>query len=152
MNTAEMQSSCLGDIMDIRKYPQYQLYLFTMQMLMLKGQLIPKHCDEWCANASIINRAYYSSFLYCQLWLRDVKKFKVKSPWNFKNKKKVISEHKQVRNALYNFGEKNVKSDLTRLAHLRKKADYEPFKDISPEEVGEAIEHMENIFNRLKFE
>ena len=60
--------------------------------------------------------------------------------------------HKQVRNALYNFGEKKVKSDLVKLSALRKKADYEPFKDISPDEVNEAIEHMENIFNCLKFE
>ena len=52
----------------------------------------------------------------------------------------MISEHKQVRNALYNFGEKKVKSDLVKLSALRKKADYEPFKDISPDEVNEASE------------
>ena len=55
-------------------------------------------------------------------------------------------------NALFDFGEDETKTELTKLAALRKKADYEPFKDISPDEVNEAIEHMENIFDRLKFE
>ena len=137
--------------MDIKKYPQYQLYLFTLKMLMFKDQLIPKNCDEWCVNASIINRAYYSAYLYCQLWLEDVKKFKVKSPWHFENKNG-ISEHKQVRKALKKFGKRNTQTELNDLATLRKKADYEPFRDISPKEVDEAIEHMENIFKQLKFQ
>ncbi len=153
MNIVKMQLFySIGDIMDITKYPQYQLYLFTLKMLMFKDQLVPKNCDERCVNASIINRAYYSAYLYCQLWLEDVKKFKVKAPWNFENKKQTISEHKQVRRALFNFGEKKVKSELTKLSKLRKKADYDPFVDISPEEVDDAIEHMKNIFKLLKFE
>ena len=102
-------------------------------------------------NASIINRAYYSAYLYCQLWLEDVKKFKVKAPWHFENTKG-ISEHKQVRKALKKFGKKNIQTELNDLATLRKKADYEPFRDISPKEVDEAIEHMENIFKQLKFQ
>ena len=153
MNIVKMQLFySIGDIMDITKYPQYQLYLFTLKMLMFKDQLVPKNCDERCVNASIINRAYYSAYLYCQLWLEDVKKFKVKAPWNFENKKQTISEHKQVRRALFNFGEKKVKSELTKLSKLRKKADYDPFVDISQKEVYDAIEHMKNIFKLLKFE
>lgn len=153
MNIVKMQLFySIGDIMDIKKYPQYQLYLFTLKMLMFKDQLIPKNCDDRCVNASIINRAYYSAYLYCQLWLEDVKKFKVKAPWKFENKKQIISEHKQVRRALFNFGEKKVKSELTKLSKLRKKADYDPFADISPKEVNDAIEHMKNIFKLLEFE
>ena len=59
-------------------------------MLMLKSQLIPENCDEWCVNATIINRAYYSAYLFCELWLEDVKKFKVKHPWDFKGEKKEL--------------------------------------------------------------
>lgn len=141
-----------GDFMDIRKYPQYQLYLLTLQMLMLKNQLIPKNCDDWCVNASIINRAYYSSYLYCALWLDYVKNFKIKHPWEFDDTEERIGEHKQIREALKDFGEKNMKTKLNDLFKLRKKADYNPFMDITPEEVTNAIHHMEKIFNHLKFE
>ena len=98
--------------MDLSKYPQYQLYLLTLHMLMLKNQLIPKNCDEWCVNASIINRAYYSAYLYSKLWLEDVKNFKIKHPWDFKDNEDRIGEHKQVREALKTFGEKNMKTEL----------------------------------------
>lgn len=137
--------------MDITKYPQFQLYLLTLQMLMLKNQLIPENCDERCVNASIINRAYYSSYLYCQLWLEDIKNFKIKHPWDFKENEERIGEHKQVREALKDFGEKNMKTELYDLFKLRQKADYDPFIDITPQEVSDAINHMKKIFNHLKF-
>ena len=140
-----------GDIMDITKYPQYQLYLLTLLMLNLKNQLIPENCDEWCINASIINRAYYSAYLYCALWLEDVKKFKVKKPWDFDEEEERIGEHKQVREALHEFGEETIRSELKDLFDLRRKADYEPFIDIDSKEVNDAIHHMEKIFNHLKF-
>lgn len=63
-----------------------------------------------------------------------------------------ISEHLQVRNALHNFGEKRVSYELTKLANLRKKADYEPYKDLTPQDISNAINHMEKIFNHLKFD
>ena len=119
---------------------------------MLKNQLIPKNCDDWCVNASIINRAYYSSYLYCTLWLDYVKNFKIKHPWEFDDTEERIGEHKQIREALKDFGEKNMKTELNDLFKLRKKADYNPFMDITPEEVTNAIHHMEKIFNHLKFE
>lgn len=136
--------------MDITKYPQYQLYLLTLHMLTLKNLLIPQNCDEWCVNASIINRAYYSAYLYCELWLDDVKKFKVKHPWDFEDDEEQIGEHKQVRNALKDFGEKNMKTELEKLFYLRQKADYDPFVNITPKEVNDAIHHMEKIFSHLK--
>ena len=150
-NIAEMQSlptKC--DIMDITKYPQYQLYLLTLHLLMLKRQLIPDACDERCINATIINRAYYSSYLYCELWLDYVKRFKVKHPWEFGDDEDEIGEHKQVREALNNFGERKMKFELQKLYFLRRKADYEPFIDITTKEVNDAISHMEKIFNHLK--
>ena len=138
--------------MDIEKYPQYQLYLLTLHMLMLKNQLIPKNCDEWCVNASIINRAYYSAYLYCELWLEDVKNFKIKKPWDFDDEENQIGEHKQVREALYDFGERKVKTELQKLFFLRRKADYDPFIDITAQEVEDSISHMKKIFDHLKFE
>lgn len=119
---------------------------------MLKSQLIPDSCDERCINSTIINRAYFSSYLFCELWLDYEKNFKPISINDFEEKEKFISEHKQVRNALSNFGEGIVSYDLSKLAKLRKKADYEPFQDLTPNDVSNAISHMGRIFNHLKFE
>ena len=138
--------------MEIKKYPQYQLYLLTLNLSKLKEQILPKNCDEWCVNATIINRAYYSSYLYCLLWLKEIKKFSPKPPWKFKKKEKRMGEHKQVRKALYNLGENDIHKELKKLTSLRKKADYNPYSNIYPEEVDEAIEHMEKIFNQLEFQ
>ena len=63
-----------------------------------------------------------------------------------------MGEHKQVRKALYRFGEKEPHKELKKLASLRNKADYEPFKNISSQEVDDAIGHMEEIFKHLEFE
>ncbi len=141
-----------GDKMNIEKYPQFQLYLFTLNLLMLKEQILPENCDEWCFNATIINRAYYSSYLYCVLWLECTKNFKPKAPWEFGKNEKRIGEHKQVREALFYFGENNIKNELSNLASLRKKADYNPLANISPKEVKDAIGHMERIFSHLEFQ
>ena len=153
MNLVKMHLSfSRGDLMNIELYPQYQLYLLTLNLLMLKEQIIPENCDEWCVNATIINRAYYSSLLYCELWLEDVKNFKPKAPWEFENPEEIMGEHKQVRKALYQFGQKNVQKELSELGILRNKADYNPFSDISPKEVKDAIEHMNEIFKQLEFQ
>lgn len=138
--------------MDITKYPQFQLYLLTLHMLMIKKQLLPQNCGERCVNATIINRAYYSSYLYCTLWLEDIKKFKPLSSWEFSEGEDKISKHQQIRNALYNFNEPEMGSQLDQLFDLRHKADYEPFIDITPKEVNDSINHMEKIFNHLKFD
>ena len=141
-----------GDWMNIELYPQWQLYLLTLNLLMLKEQILPENCDEWCVNATIINRAYYSSLLYCELWLKDVKNFKVKKPWEFEDDEDIVGEHKQVRDALFDFGQKTTHKELRKLSDLRNKADYNPFSDISPKELNEAIRHMEEIFKHLEFE
>ncbi|MBO6124120.1 MAG: hypothetical protein J6P09_09810 [Methanobrevibacter sp.] len=44
--------------MDITKYPQFELYLLTLNLLRFKNQLIPIDCDERCINSTIINRAF----------------------------------------------------------------------------------------------
>ena len=63
-----------------------------------------------------------------------------------------MGEHKQVRKALYRFGEEWPHKELKKLASLRNKADYEPFKNISSQEVDNAIGHMKKIFDQLEFE
>ena len=45
-----------------------------------------------------------------------------------------------------------MKTELQKLFKLRKKADYDPFIDITSEEVPNAVHHMEKIFNHLKFD
>ena len=136
--------------MDITKYPQFELYLLTLHFLMLKDQLVPDGCDPRCINSTIINRGYFSSYLYCLLWLEDVKKFKPTPVVELEPDER-ISEHQQVRNALSNFGEGRMTEELSKLAKLRRKADYNPFSDITLDEVNEAVHHMEKIFNHLKF-
>lgn len=138
--------------MDITKYPHNQLYLLTLHLLMMKNQLVPQNCDERCINATLINRAYYSAYLYCSLWLEDIKRFKPLSSWEFSENERNISKHKQIINALYNFNEAKIGSQLSQLFDLRIKADYEPFIDITSEEVTDAIHHMEKIFSHLKFD
>ena len=137
--------------MDITKYPQFHLYLLTLHMLTMKNQLLPQNCDMRCVNATLINRSYYSAYLYCTLWLEDTKRFKPVSSWQFGEDERKISKHQQIRNALYNFNEPQMGSKLDQLFDLRFKADYEPFIDITPEEVNKAIKHIEYIFNNLKF-
>lgn len=138
--------------MDLTKYPQFQLRLLTLKLLMMKDKLIPNDCDERCINSTIINRVYYSSFLYCELWLDYVKNFRPIPLTEFQDTTEIISEHLQVRNALYNFGEKRIKNELKKLSFLRKKADYDPYNDLTLNDVSNAINHMETIFNNLNFE
>lgn len=104
-----------------------------------------------CVEATIINRAYYSSYLFCELWLEKVHNFKVKHPWEFKKGEKRIGEHKQVRNALHDFDEEDVETSLKKLAKLRRKADYKPYEKISQTDIKSAIKEMNKIFNHLKF-
>lgn len=137
--------------MDISKYPQYQLYLFTLSLLLFKDKIIPNDCDDRCFNSTLINRAYFSSYLFCELWLDYVKNFRPIHIMDLKPNER-ISQHQQVRNALYNFGETLMSDELYKLAKLRQKADYDPFRDITSEEVNDAVRHMEKIFNHLKFE
>lgn len=138
--------------MNLTKFPQYQLYLLTLKLKVMKTRLLPENCDERCVNATIINRAYYSSYLYCELWLKKMKQFKTKHPWEFKPEERIVGEHKQVRDALLEFGEENMRDELKELASLRRTADYKPYRKITSQDVNESIEHMKTIFNHLKFE
>ena len=69
--------------MDITKLPQFQLYLLTLLLFDLRYDLVPENCDFRCIGATIINRAYYSSYLYSILWLLVVHNHKLKSKKRF---------------------------------------------------------------------
>ena len=138
--------------MNITSYPQFHLYLLTLHLMLIKSQLLPQNCDERCVNATIINRAYYSAYLYCVLWLEEVEGFFLLDQWEFDDDEEKISKHKQVRNALNDLNYNNLGSSLQDLFNLRFKADYEPFIDITSREVSDAIKHMEKIISTLKFE
>ena len=56
---------------------------------------------------------------------------------------KGFSEHEQVRTVLYNFGEKRMTHELSKLAKLRKKADYNPLSVLAPNEVYDAVYHRD---------
>ena len=52
-------------MINIEKYPQYELYKFAKDMYSKKkNTLVPKNCDNLCVYSIIINRCYYSSYLY----------------------------------------------------------------------------------------
>ena len=138
-------------LMRITETPQFHLYLLTLHLLEIKDLLLPQNCNIRCVDATIINRAYYSAFLYCELWLWIVHNFKVKHPGDIEKGQKKESEHKQVRTALYDFGEDNMQTELENLARLRNKADYYPNKEITINDVTNAIDHMKYVFNHLNF-
>ena len=138
--------------MDVQNSSQYHLYLLTLHFLGIEKSLIPKNSNERWAYGTIINRAYYSSYLFCELWLEKVHNFKSTHPKDFPKGKKKHGKHKQVRDALNRFGEKTIKNKLAKLAKLRNDADYKPYKKIKKKDVQKAIGYMEYIMNNLKFD
>ena len=132
--------------------PQVQLYLFTLLLVRLRKRLIPANCDVRCVDSTIINRAYYSSYLFCQMWLLEVHGHRLKSKKEFKKGVKFKTEHSQVRNALKKYGQKSLSTILFKLAQIRNKADYYPYEDLTSDDLHDAIEYMESIFQGLKFD
>lgn len=138
--------------MDISKLPQFQLYLFTLLMLRFRKRLIPANCDVRCVDSTIINRAYYSSYLFCQRWLLEVHGHELKSKKEFSKGTKFITEHSQVRRALKKYGQKSLSTILFKLAQLRNKADYYPYVKLTNDDLHDAIGYMESIFQGLNFD
>ncbi len=138
--------------MNIKKSPQYDLYTFNRFINHNKDKLVPSTCHSVrCLYSTIINRCYYSSYLYALFWLEDEFEFKLKKPYEFDDDEDYITEHKQVRLALKDKGLGTISSELADLFKLRTKADYDPLIDISQDELNEAIESMELIFRKLTF-
>ena len=105
-----------GDsLINVEKYPQYQLYKFTRKLYVNKESLVPENCDNRCVYSTIINRCYYSSYLYLSEWLLN-KGFKVKSKDDCEIDGEIfVSEHKQIRDALKNEGESKISNRLYKL-------------------------------------
>lgn len=137
--------------MDITKYPQYELYSFAELLFLKKDDLIPEKCNCRCVYSTIINRCYYSSYLYSLEWLFEKFGFKPRPPEDFDKNERFITEHKQVRDALKEKNFSAISYELADLAILRKKADYDPFLDISDDELSDAMESMRIIFEKLSF-
>ena len=138
-------------IINIEKYPQFELYKFTKKLNLNKEKMVPKNCDNRCVYSTIINRCYYSSYLYALEWLFEKHGFKPlsKSEWGDDD---FVTEHKQVRLMFSDLKENNVGISLLNLFYLRKKADYEPFSNISDDELNKAMGIMESIFQNLDFD
>lgn len=137
--------------MDITKYPQYELYVFTELLFSKKDDLVPDDCDCRCVYSTIINRCYYSSYLYSLEWLFEKFKFEPRSREDFDKDEEFITEHKQVRETLKEKNLPTISSELMDLAMLRKKADYDPLSYISDEELSGAMDSMRLIFKKLSF-
>lgn len=139
-----------GDsLINVEKYPQYQLYKFTRKLYVNKESLVPENCDNRCVYSTIINRCYYSSYLYLSEWLLN-KGFKVKSKDDCEIDGEIfVSEHKQIRDALKNEGESKISNRLYKLSELRSIADYEPFSDLTDDDLNRAINLMEYIFKEI---
>ena len=101
--------------MDITKYPQYELYSFAELLFLKKDDLIPEKCNCRCVYSTIINRCYYSSYLYSLEWLFEKFGFKPRPPEDFDKYERFITGHKQVRAALK---EKNFSAISYELADL----------------------------------
>lgn len=139
-----------GDsLINVEKYPQYQLYKFTRKLYVNKESLVPENCDNRCVYSTIINRCYYSSYLYLSEWLLN-KGFKVKSKDDCEIDGEIfVSEHKQIRDALKNEGESKISNRLYKLSELRSIADYEPFSVLTDDDLNRAINLMEYIFKEI---
>lgn len=137
--------------MDITKYPQYELYSFAELLFLKKDDLIPEKFNRRCVYSTIINRCYYSSYLYSLEWLFEKFGFKPRPPEDFDKNERFITEHKQVRDTLKEKNFSAISYELADLAILRKKADYDPFLDISDDELSDAMESMRIIFEKLSF-
>lgn len=139
-----------GDsLINVEKYPQYQLYKFTRKLYVNKESLVPENCDNRCVYSTIINRCYYSSYLYLSEWLLN-KGFKVKSKDDCEIDGEIfVSEHKQIRDALKNESESKISNRLYKLSELKSIADYEPFSDLTDDDLNRAINLMEYIFKEI---
>lgn len=139
--------------MNIEKYPQYQLYKFTLLLEENKAMYVKPDIESRAVDGTIINRAYYSAYSYALLWLEEISGFKLKQKWEYEAEgKKYVSEHRQVRDCLIKYEKMKASKNLYELHRLRKKADYKLFNPLTKKEINDSIKYMENVLNELKFE
>lgn len=74
--------------MNIEKYPQYQLYKFTLLLEENKAMYIKPDIESRAVDGTIINRAYYSAYSYALLWLEEISGLNLNKSGNMKQKGK----------------------------------------------------------------
>jgi uncharacterized protein (UPF0332 family) len=125
------------------------LYKHTLLLNDKQNELIPTNCKSRCVRSTIINRSYYSTYLYVKKYL-IINGFEIKKPYYYlRNNKKVITEHQQVLDKLYDKNKK-LSVKLKKLKRLRHKADYHPSKYVTIKDVTDSIDIMNEIFQNLK--
>lgn len=130
---------------------ELDLYKHTILLNEKDNELIPKNCGHRCVRSTIINRAYYSTFLFVRKYLtkngfqlRNIVEYK-------KNNEPILTEHQQIINKLSEINN-GLSKKLKQLKRLRKKADYYPEQKLSLKEVNRSIEIMNLIIKSLKLE
>ena len=128
--------------MFVNNYPQFQLCVFTRKLYGSRNDFIDEEDNFRSVYGTIINRAYYSSYLLSLKWISEKYDFK------FTNSRQ--SQHEQVRKSLMLRNEKAGYA-LSQLKKLRLTADYNLEKKINHMEVLKSLKLMDLIFNELKF-
>lgn len=138
--------------MNIKKYPQYQLYNFTKMLNLNKKKFQNPKTGKRSVDSTIVNRAYYSAYSYAYIWLVEKHGFKPKEKWEFEEYgEKFITEHTQVRKELYKLDLHKISNYLYELSNLRKKADYQLFAPLTDEDIQKSVDYMNMIFDELNF-
>ena len=128
--------------MVVNNSPPFQLCIFTRKLYGSRNDFTDDGDNFRSVYGTIINRAYYSSYLLSLKWISEKYDFK------FTNSRK--SKHEQVRKSLMLRNEKAGYA-LTQLKKLRLAADYNLEKKINHMEVLKSLKLMDLIFNELKF-
>lgn len=125
-----------------------ELYKHTLLLNKKQKELVPKNSTTRCVKSTIINRAYYSTYLYVKKYLIN-KGYTIKDVHYYRRKKERFkTEHQQV---IDNLSEENkeLSVKLMKLKRLRNKADYHPEVKITKKEVNISLNFMNNILNEL---
>ena len=133
--------------LDIRGLIEYHLYLFTIYLYVNKSRLYLT--SEEAFNRTMMNRAYFSSYLLSKFYVEVVQLKKIRNPNEFNYSEKIITEHTQVIKFLNNKETRSVSNKLSELKELRKNADYDMITFISDSDCNQAVTLMKDIFRLL---
>ena len=134
------------------KYKAEQdLYKHTLLLNEKQDKLIHPYCSARCVRSTILNRTYYSAYLYVKKYLIS-KDYEIKDINYYKRqKKKFKTEHQQVIDYLTEENEE-LSSKLKILKNLRNKADYHPKRKITIKDITTSVNYMKDIFKELQIE
>ena len=101
--------------------------------------------DLQCIYRTIINRAYYATYLYAREWILDNGEYKSLDYYIDGG----TGTHRAVYLALRNMGQKSVSNDLRCFKRLRNDADYDIVKIITKNDALKAIKLARRIITAL---